>query len=99
MKDYEACKQLCWEAEDSLKCKQELYREYVKIIENRQKAPKLPNLTLEMYKAGMSVLVYFIQQFSLHAGLDKIQCKMDVNNNSTWIRIPTRTLCVGELLT
>lgn len=34
MKIYKARKQLCWEAEDPLKFKQELYNEYVTIAED-----------------------------------------------------------------
>lgn len=35
--------------------------------------------------------------FAAPAGLPDVSCKMNNDDNSTWIRIPTRILCISDL--
>ncbi|KAG8190046.1 hypothetical protein JTE90_023018 [Oedothorax gibbosus] len=90
---YEARRKACWEAEDPIKCKDELDQEYRKVIFNRVNELRAPNLNMDMYKALLSSLVFVIKKFSGHAGLTDIQTKTDYDNNVTWIRVPEIIEC------
>lgn len=92
MKAYEVQKQLCWVAEDPIKHKNQLDKEYVTDRKNTDK----PNF--DLFKAGLFSLLYFTQEFSLHASLDEISCKVDSQSNSTLIRIPMKIPCIGDLI-
>lgn len=97
IKTYEARRQMCWESEDPIKCKNDLDDEYVKLISTRQEnKSNIPDITLGLYKASISALIYIIEKFSLLTGLPDVQCKMSEKENATWIRVPERIVCIND---
>ena len=90
-------KQLCWEANDQIKWKEELDQECEKLIQERQKFPTLPDLVTELYKSLISYIVNVIQQFSLCASLPDVSFEIQNEDNSIWIHIPQRSLIISDL--